>query len=40
MRNLDLEKTLEPIKYNDIEKILTKLSLRFGWKKFLKKKKL
>ena len=32
------KKTLEPIKYSDIEQILTKLSLKFGWKKFLKKK--
>ena len=27
------KKTLEPIRYSDIEQILTKLSLKFGWKK-------
>ena len=32
------KKTLEPIKYQDIEKILKKLSIKFGWKKSLKKK--
>ena len=32
------KKTLEPIRYSDIEQILTKLSLKFGWKENLKKK--
>ena len=27
------KKTLEPIRYSDIEQILTKLSLKFGWKR-------
>ena len=34
------KKNLEPINYSDIQKILTKLSLKFGWEKFLKKKRL
>ena len=34
------KKTLKPIEYNDIEEILTKLSLRFGWKKIFEEKKI
>ena len=39
MKNLVLEKKLwNQLGYSDIEQILTKLSLKFGWKKNLKKK--
>lgn len=34
------KKTLEPIKYSDIKKILTKLSHKFGWTKILEGKKI
>ena len=34
------KKTLEPIKYSDIKKILTKLSHKFGWTKILEDKKI
>ena len=34
------KKTLEPIKYQDIEKILNKLSIKFGWKKIFEEKKI
>ena len=34
------KKTLEPIKYSDIEKILTSLSSRFGWTKIFEEKKI
>ena len=41
MKNLALtKKTLEPIKYQDIEKILKKLSIKFGWKKIFEEKKI
>ena len=32
------KKTLEPIRYSDIEQILTKLSLKFGWKRNFEEK--
>ena len=32
------KKTLEPIRYSDIEQILTKLSLKFGWKRKFEEK--
>ena len=34
------KKTLEPIRYSDIEQILTKLSLKFGWKRKFEEKKI
>ena len=34
------KKNLEPINYSDIQKILTKLSLKFGWEKIFEEKKI
>ena len=34
------KKNLEPINFSDIQKILTKLSLKFGWEKIFEEKKI